>query len=96
MVRISDFFMVLGRPNVRFSIREQNDVVYVNWFSMVLSGLKGLQSYNADTTKWTQAHSQARYVILRVLLETAPELVNIQQISNAKDNNPDLLVTLNR
>ena len=76
--------------------QEQDDVLYVNWFSMVLSGLRGLEAYNADAKKWGQAHSQARYVILRVLLQNAPELVKIQDITNAEDQKPDLLVTLNR
>lgn len=70
--------------------------MYVNWLSMVLSGLRGLENFNADTKKWNQAHSQARYVILRVLLEGAKELIDIKHVTNKEDGKPDLLVTVNR
>lgn len=76
--------------------QEQNDINYVNWFTMALSGLRGLEAYSVDANKWLQAHSRARYVILRMLLETAPGLVTIKETVNQDDQKPDLLVTLNR
>ena len=76
--------------------QEQSDVNYVNWLTMALSGLRGLETYSVDANKWLQAHSQARYVILRVLLETAPGLVTIKETVDPEDQKPDLLVTLNR
>ncbi|OQR77211.1 dipeptidyl peptidase 3-like [Tropilaelaps mercedesae] len=76
--------------------QEANDLVYVNWFAMALSGLRGLENYNADTGKWGQAHSQARFVILRVLLEDAKGLIDIKTVTNKDDGKPDLFITLDR
>jgi dipeptidyl-peptidase-3 len=51
--------------------------------------------YNATVGKWGQAHSQARYVITRVLLEASKELVNIEYIEKSPtDGKPDLLIRL--
>eukprot|EP00027_Filamoeba_sp_ATCC50430_P014115 CAMPEP_0168574354 /NCGR_PEP_ID=MMETSP0413-20121227/19031_1 /TAXON_ID=136452 /ORGANISM="Filamoeba nolandi, Strain NC-AS-23-1" /LENGTH=500 /DNA_ID=CAMNT_0008607681 /DNA_START=550 /DNA_END=2052 /DNA_ORIENTATION=- len=57
--------------------KEQEDVYYANWLGMILKGFKGLEFYTPATQKWGQAHSQARYVILRVLLEAGEGLVTI-------------------
>ncbi|XP_064489550.1 dipeptidyl peptidase 3-like isoform X2 [Ornithodoros turicata] len=77
-----------------FSGQEADDVAYVNWLSMVAKGVEGLQTYNPHTKSWLQAHSQARYVIMRVLLE-AGNLVEIKE-TTGEDDKPDLLVTLDR
>lgn len=54
-----------------FGYKEEDadDIVFVNWLWMILAGIKGLEAYNPDSERWTQAHSQARYVIYRVLSE---------------------------
>ena len=75
---------------------EADDVRYVSWFMMVLSGLRGLENYSIDAGKWNQAHAQARFVILRVLLEEAKALIDIEVKTNKEDGKPDLLVTLHR
>lgn len=67
-------------------LTEQRNVVYVNWLSMVHKGIESLKMYNPSVKKWLQAHSQARYVITRVLLESAKELVKIEQIEKNKDD----------
>lgn len=71
-------------------------MLYVNWLMMVLLGLKGLETYNPAIEKWGQAHSQARFVILRVLLEEAKDLIDIQHVTNKEDGKPDLLISINR
>jgi len=57
---------------------EVTDVVYGNWLIMVRAGLLGLEFYTPSSGTWRQAHMQARYVILRVLLEAGGGLVSIQ------------------
>lgn len=62
-------------------------MVYVNWLDMVHKGVEALQMHNPNATdpslKWGHAHSQARYVILRVLLEASKELVTIEYIDKS-------------
>lgn len=65
-----------------------NDIIYVNWLSMAWAGLQSLEMWDPKRG-WLQAHSQARFALLNVLL----------QASVAKLEQPtptDLLVTLDR
>lgn len=39
---------------------------------------------------------QARYVILRVLLETGENFVTIERLTSAEDSQPDLVIRLDR
>ncbi|XP_014677265.1 PREDICTED: dipeptidyl peptidase 3-like [Priapulus caudatus] len=71
------------------------DIIYVNWLNMVRAGVLGLEFYTPKTKKWRQAHMQARYVILRVLLEAGEGLVSVTK-TNGEDGQPDLLVSLDR
>jgi dipeptidyl-peptidase-3 len=45
------------------------DISYVNWLNMARAGLLALQFYSPATKVWGQAHMQARYALLRVLLD---------------------------
>jgi len=51
-----------------------NDVSYVSWLWMIRTGILSLTAYDPEKG-WLQAHSQARYVIYRVLRETG--IINI-------------------
>ncbi|CAD7922416.1 unnamed protein product [Amoebophrya sp. A25] len=52
------------------SDEEQGEVTKIGWLSMAHAGLVGTEFYNPDTKKWGQAHSQARFAILQVLLKS--------------------------
>ena len=87
--KVLDFFGLTGA--------EAQDVVYVNWLDMIHNGVEALKMYNPSVQKWLQAHAQARYVITRFLLESAPQLVAIKYIEKSeKDAKPDLLITMNK
>ncbi|TSL04314.1 Dipeptidyl peptidase 3 [Bagarius yarrelli] len=71
------------------------EVVYVNWLTMVRAGLLGLEFYTPSSKSWRQAHMQARFVILCVLLEAGEGLVTLSETTGA-DGQPDALITLDR
>ncbi|CBF81859.1 hypothetical protein AN5466.2 [Aspergillus nidulans FGSC A4] len=50
-------------------------------------GLRGLENYDPVTKKWSQAHSQAHYVIFRHLLRDSPNLyaVNVITLTHIAD-----------
>ena len=72
-----------------------SDVTYINWLLMARAGLTGLEFYTPETKGRRQAHMQARYVILRVLLEAGGGLLELKQIEGA-DGKPDIEVVLAR
>mmetsp|Transcript_6724 Transcript_6724/g.41073 ORF Transcript_6724/g.41073 Transcript_6724/m.41073 type:complete len:722 (-) Transcript_6724:2944-5109(-) len=77
--------------------KDAQDLIYVNWLNMARAGLVGLEFYTPETGRWRQAHMQARYVILRVMLEAGEGFVNVQKIERAEhDGKPDILLTLDR
>ncbi|XP_046646528.1 dipeptidyl peptidase 3-like isoform X1 [Daphnia pulicaria] len=72
------------------------DIIYVNWLSLLLNGsTRAMEFYNPKTQSWMQAHSQARYVILQVLLEAGQGLVNVAKVIGS-DGKDDLLLSLDR
>jgi len=71
------------------------DIIYVNWLNMVRAGLLGLEFYSPETKSWKQAHMNARYVILRVLMEADSTMINIENLTG-EDGQPDLLIKLDR
>lgn len=73
---------------------EKEEVVFVNWLSMARAGLAGLEFYTPETKAWRQAHMQARYVILRVMLEAGEGFVRIVR-SEDKDG-PNCFIEMDR
>uniref|UniRef100_A0AC34FTN9 Dipeptidyl aminopeptidase III n=1 Tax=Panagrolaimus sp. ES5 TaxID=591445 RepID=A0AC34FTN9_9BILA len=45
-----------------------DDIKYTNWLSQIRGGFLCLELYQADAKKWGQAHSFARYVLLKVVM----------------------------
>ncbi|XP_059565979.1 dipeptidyl peptidase 3 isoform X2 [Myotis daubentonii] len=78
-----------------FEGADAEDVIYVNWLNMVRAGLLALEFYTPEASNWRQAHMQARFVILRVLLEAGEGLVTITPTTGA-DGRPDARVRLDR
>nr|CAD7401437.1 unnamed protein product [Timema poppensis] len=89
-------FLCLHKDIVEiFGVKGQDveDLIYANWLSMVHVGVaKCLENYQPSSKLWLQAHSQARYVILRVLLEAGGGLLEVKETDPGKD----LLITLDR
>ncbi|XP_076656909.1 dipeptidyl peptidase 3 isoform X1 [Halictus rubicundus] len=69
------------------------DVIYINWLMIFWNGCaRALEMYQPATKKWLQAHSQARYVLLRVCLEAGEDFVTVVPTEDGKS----LLLTVDR
>lgn len=64
---------------------EIEDIIYVNWLSLAWAGLVGLELYDPLTKHWLQAHTQARYVLMQVLLQHGQGIVDIKEIDDGKN-----------
>ena len=51
--------------------------------------------YSPTSEEWKQAHSQARFVILQVLLEAEENFVKVKEVLG-EDGKPDLLLTMDK
>ncbi|KAK3093576.1 hypothetical protein FSP39_017632 [Pinctada imbricata] len=72
-----------------------DDIIYINWLNMARAGLLSLEFYSPETGQWRQAHMQARFCILRVMLEAGNGLVTITKTTGA-DGKEDILLKLDR
>ncbi|CAO3672399.1 unnamed protein product [Umbelopsis ramanniana] len=69
---------------------EAEDVIFTSYLNMARAGLTALELYDPQAKKWGQAHSQARYAILQVMIEA--KLAEIVYT----DNNQNLEVHVDR
>ena len=61
----------------------------------MLAGLKGLEMFSPSSGEWKQAHSQARFVIMQVMLEAGQDFLTIKECTG-EDGKPDMLITMDR
>lgn len=65
---------------------DADDIIYVNWLSMLWNGCaRALEMYQPETKTWLQSHSQARYVLLRVCLEAGEDFVKVVETEPGKN-----------
>lgn len=72
--------------------QEIDDIVYINWLSLIWAGVVGLELYDPLTKKWLQAHTQARYALMQALLEAGQGLIDIKETENGEN----LLLSVDR
>jgi len=48
------------------------------WLGILVAGVKGLEHYNIEQKQWMQAHVNASYVIMKVLIEAGEGLVKFE------------------
>lgn len=72
---------------------EAGDVLYASYLSMARAGLASLEMWDPKSQKWGQAHSQARFSILKCFLEAGDDFCKLDY---TKDDLSDLTIKLDR
>ena len=75
--------------------QEMADITYTNWFSLCHAAINGVAMFSPASEEWKQAHSQARFVILQVLIESGENFVSVKEVVG-EDGKPDLLLTMDK
>lgn len=61
-----------------------DDICYINWLHMARAGILALLFWSPETKRWGQAHMQARFAILRCMLEAGEGFVTVQKNENGE------------
>jgi dipeptidyl-peptidase-3 len=72
---------------------EPGDVLFAAYLQMARSGIAALEFWDPKSRKWGQAHSQARFTILRTFLNAGVEFCELEY---EKDDLSDLTIRLER
>ncbi|EFY86868.1 dipeptidyl peptidase, putative [Metarhizium acridum CQMa 102] len=72
---------------------EAGDVLYASYLSMARAGLAATELWDPKSQKWGQAHSQARFSILKCFLEADDDFCKLHY---TKDDLSDLTIRLDR
>jgi dipeptidyl-peptidase-3 len=72
---------------------EPGDVLYAAYLSMARAGIASLEMWDPKSRKWGQAHSQARFSILRCFLEAGDDFCKLKY---SKEDLSDLEIFLDR
>ena len=72
---------------------EAGDVLYASYLSMARAGLASLEMWDPKSQKWGQAHSQARFSILKCFLEADNGFCSLDY---KNDDLSDLTIKLDR
>ena len=81
-----------------FGITESDEsasIVYTNWLSLCHAAINGVAMFSPSSDEWKQAHSQARFVILSVLVEAGENFVSVKEVTG-EDGKPDLLFSMDK
>lgn len=69
------------------------DILYVSYLTMARAGLASIETWDPKSQKWGQAHSQARFSILKCFLEAGDDFCKLDY---TKDDLSDLTIKLDR
>lgn len=72
---------------------EAGDVLYASYLSMARAGLASTELWDPKSQKWGQAHSQARFSILKCFLEAGDDFCKLDY---TKDDLSDLTIHIDR
>ncbi|KAI1345137.1 peptidase family M49 [Xylariaceae sp. FL0016] len=72
---------------------EAGDVLYASYLSMARAGLVSLEMWDPKSRKWGQAHSQARFSILRCFLDAGDDFCKLEY---SGDDFTDAVISLDR
>ena len=75
--------------------QEMTDITYTNWFSLCHAAINGVAMFSPASDEWKQAHSQARFVILQVLIEAGENFVSVKEVVG-EDGKSDLLLSMDK
>jgi len=72
---------------------EAGEVLYAAYLSMARAGIASLEMWDPKSRKWGQAHSQARFSILRCFLDAGEDFCKLDY---SKEDLSDLVIKLDR